>query len=65
MVEDDEGPLASSLVERVAEALATNDNPGKHWITLDGVSKEIYRKLARAAIEAIRQPPEEMLAAHD
>lgn len=45
--------MSESMIERVARALAGNDTPHKNWGDHSGTSQDVYRSLARAAIEAI------------
>lgn len=47
-------------MERVAKALARNDTPHKGWGDHSGTSQDVYRSLARAAIEAMREPTDLM-----
>lgn len=63
-------PVIDSMVERVAiaiharisEELAKADKPNwGPWETADEGSKTIYRSAARAALEALKEPTEQML----
>ena len=48
-----------TMVERVARAIASDSNT--IWDNLDEGSRANYESMARAAIEAMREPTEEML----
>jgi hypothetical protein len=50
----------SEMVERVARAIARANN-GDDFDRVDEAVRELYRDEARAAIEAMREPSEEML----
>lgn len=51
-----------SMVERVARAIIEDMRPG---FTIDDQDIDLYSSTARAAIEAMREPSEEMIAAAD
>ena len=56
------------MIERVARALSLENQSenfmiGEAWEIPGLVNKDGYRKLARAAIEAMREPTEAMIAA--
>ncbi len=60
----------SEMVERAARAMALEDNGVDHWDVMsedgDGhgyVGKNEYQMMARAAIEAMREPTQEMITA--
>lgn len=57
----------SEMVERVARAIAEEINGGKfddaRWYNDD--QRDVHRRRARAAIEAMREPTEAMLTAGD
>lgn len=54
-----------TMIERVARAISNADvaNAEDGWEQNPPVTKEDYRKMARAAIEALREPTAAMLAA--
>ena len=48
------------MIDRVARAILESECPGYPW---DSFTKSRYEKLARAAIEAMREPPKAMIDA--
>ncbi len=53
----------SEMVERVAQAIWSARHPGLAWTSVPCVIKRSYRSGARAAIQAMREPTEEMIQA--
>jgi len=51
----------TDMIERVARAIHARSDHASLWSELDGYSKIEYREDARAAIEAMREPTEEMV----
>lgn len=51
----------NSMVERVAESIAKSDGFHLGLIAVPRHNREVFRKRARAAIEAMREPTDEML----
>ena len=50
----------SQMVDRVARALCEDDYQGT-WLYIDNIAQEGYRKQARAALAAMREPTEAMI----
>jgi hypothetical protein len=50
----------SEMIERVARVLQARDFPELAWEDCDEASREEWRQEARAVIEAMRKPTEEM-----
>jgi hypothetical protein len=51
-----------SMIERVAKAICERPPSGYSWLTQSPSSKRFYEAIARAAIEAMREPTEAMIA---
>lgn len=54
-----------TMIERVARAMCADDSPHNDWDSRDmsDFTRDAWRKMAKAAIEAMREPTDEMIAA--
>lgn len=53
------------MIERVAKALYERDGNENDWAKADGDCRRLYRKCARVAVKAMREPTDAMLSAGD